>query len=191
MIKIDLLEKKPLVDRLKEYIDVFVVELLIFSIVLVGVFWSMYLINRNLSYQDEIITKEMDILSTFLRPLERRYAQIKKNKKDIDDVINKVNSVLESKKLVSLYYRFMIEIEKSIPDDCWVKSFRFDNTKNNIVIEVNALRSTSVNLFVRNLSATDLFSRIQLTEVASDTEKSYEISTFKLFVQINRDSIES
>ena len=71
-----------------------------------------------------------------------------------------------------------MELEKSAPDDCWVSNLDF-NAKGNVVqLKVNALRTSSVNMFVNNLTMNDLFSNVRLQRVSSETEKEFDVNAF-------------
>ena len=81
MININLLEKKSRIEIFFSYFNFFILEIFILILVLAGIIVTMFLINKNLNLQNTIISREIDALSGFLRPLQRRNAEIiKKNK---------------------------------------------------------------------------------------------------------------
>lgn len=178
MIKINLLEKKSKLEIFFSYFDFFLLEIFILVLVIASILGTMFLINKNLNFQNTIVTSEIDALNGFLRPLQRRNADIIKSYKDIDEMLKKINVVLKIKDRVSIYYKLLMELEKSAPDDCWVSNLDF-NAKGNVVqLKVNALRTSSVNMFVNNLTMNDLFSNVRLQRVSSETEKEFDVNAF-------------
>jgi Tfp pilus assembly protein PilN len=178
MIKINLLEKKSKLEIFFSYFDFFLLEIFILVLVIASILGTMFLINKNLNFQNTIVTSEIDALNGFLRPLQRRNADIIKSYKDIDEMLKKINVVLNIKDRVSIYYKLLMELEKSAPDDCWVSNLDF-NAKGNVVqLKVNALRTSSVNMFVNNLTMNDLFSNVRLQRVSSETEKEFDVNAF-------------
>ncbi len=178
MIKINLLEKKSKLEIFFSYFNFFILEVFILIIVIIGIISTMVLINKNLNFQNSIITAEIDSLNGFLRPLQKRNAEIIKSYRDIDDILNKINVVLKIKDRVSIYYKLLMELEKSTPDDCWISNLDFNAKENIVQLKVNALRTSSVNIFVNNLTMNDLFSNVRLQRVSSETQKEFDVNAF-------------
>jgi Tfp pilus assembly protein PilN len=188
MIKINLLEKKSRIEIFFSYFDFFILEIFILILVLAGVVISMFLINKNLNLQNTIISREIDALEGFLRPLQRRNAEMVKNNKDINDLLNKINSVIKIKNRTSIYYKLFMELEKLTPDDCWISNLRYNADNNIVQLRVNALRTSSVNMFVNNLTMNSLFSNVRLQRVSSEMEQEFNVNAFIIYFSIKDDS---
>ena len=188
MIKINLLEKKSKLEILFSYFNFFILEIFILIIVITGVISIMYFMNKNLNFQDVIISREIDALNGFLRPLQKRNAEIVKSYKEIDDILNKINIVVHIKDKVSIYYDLLIAIAKSAPEDCWVSSLDFNGKNNTGKLIGNALRVDSVKMFVNNLNINELFSSIEMRRSSSETEKDFDVNTFIIFFKIREGS---
>jgi Tfp pilus assembly protein PilN len=185
MIKINLLERKSRFETLFSHFNFFILEIFILLLVIVGVISIMYFMNKNLSVQDVIISREIDALNSFLNPLQKRNAEIIRSYKDIDGMLSNINKVLYIKNKISIYYKLLVELEKSMPDDCWISSHAFSEKGNIVQLKVNALRTASVNRFVSNLTMNDFFANVKLRKVSSETEKEFDVNAFNINFNIN------
>ena len=188
MIKINLLEKKSRVEMFFSYFNFFILEIFVLILVLAGIIITMFLINKNLNFQNTIISREIDALNGFLRPLQRRNAEIIKNDKDIDAILEKINTVIKVRNRVSIYYKLLMELEKSTPDDCWISNLTYKADGHMVILRVNALRTSSVNIFVNNLTMNTLFSNVRLQRVASEMEKEFNINAFIIHFTIREET---
>jgi Tfp pilus assembly protein PilN len=188
MININLLEKKSRIEIFFSYFNFFILEIFILILVLAGIIVTMFLINKNLNLQNTIISREIDALSGFLRPLQRRNAEIIKNNKDINELLDKINSVIKIKNRTSIYYKLFMELEKLTPDDCWISNLRYKGDNNLVQLRVNALRTSSVNMFVNNLTMNTLFSNVRLQRVSSEMEKEFNVNAFIIYFSIKEET---
>lgn len=188
MIKINLLEKKSKLEILFSYFDFFILEVFIFIIVITGTISIMYFMNKNLNVQEAIISREIDALNGFLRPLQKRNAEIVKSYKDIEDILKKIDVVLQIKNKISIYYKLLIAIAKSAPEDCWISSLEFNGKDNSGRLTGNALRTDSLKMFVNNLNINELFSSIEMRRSTSEKEKEFDVNEFIIYFKIREGS---
>jgi Tfp pilus assembly protein PilN len=184
MIKINLLEKKSKFEILFSYFNFFILEIFIFMLALIGTFSVIFFINKNLNVENAIISEELDVLDGFLRPLQKRNVEIIKSYKEIDNILSKIHRVLDIKNGVPTYYKMLSELEKLTPDDCWISNLTYNGKNHSIQLNVNALRTSSVNMFVNNLTMDDLFSNIRLQRVSAQSQNEFEVKAFIIFLNI-------
>ena len=143
MIRINLLEKKGRLEQLLTHIDFFIIEIFLLSLIVVVLFVVMFFITKNLNYQ--------------LRPLKKRKVEMDNAVKSTNNLITNINTILSLKEKQRLYYLLLVNLEKNIPDDCWINSLSYSGN-NSVEMTVNALRSESVTVFSNNLKMNDFFS---------------------------------
>ena len=81
-----------------------------------------------------------------------------------------------------------MELEKLTPDDCWISNLRYKGDNNLVQLRVNALRTSSVNMFVNNLTMNTLFSNVRLQRVSSEMEKEFNVNAFIIYFSIKEET---
>jgi Tfp pilus assembly protein PilN len=188
MIRINLLEKKGRLEQLLTHIDFFIIEIFLLSLIVVVLFVVMFFITKNLNYQASIVQNEINALNSQLRPLKKRKVEMDNAVKSTNNLITNINTILSLKEKQRLYYLLLVNLEKNIPDDCWINSLSYSGN-NSVEMTVNALRSESVTVFSNNLKMNDFFSKISLVRVRTTSEKNFNINEFRITFNINEASL--
>ena len=197
MILINLLEKKSKVELFLALFNFLYVELVLFGLAIIITVSVSLLISKNLHYELSIITAERNKLNQQLVPLQRTKAKMINFNKNKEDLLKKINTILNLKREESFYFKILTGIEESNPDDCWITSFRYGMSKNGrsrLNMEISTLRASSINQFITNMKVSGIFKNIILAKVEKEREQdkkkqfNVEINEFNINAEISRES---
>ncbi|KAA0258427.1 fimbrial assembly protein [Deferribacter autotrophicus] len=178
MIRINLLPKKKKFRLQGIYLELFVFFILIVSII-VGI----VNINTKLKEQQNLIKREISRLETELRKLRKVDKEVKVLKKRKAELQQKIDLVVRLKQGQKEYYKILTSLEKSLPQDVWIRKLSYG--KGQINLEVSSLRSTSVNEFIINMYKSEIFSNIDLKIVRKNQVEGIDINSFTITAKVN------
>ncbi|MGA1846843.1 PilN domain-containing protein [Deferribacter abyssi] len=178
MIRINLLPKKKKFRLQGIYLELVVFFLLILSIV-VGI----VSVNAKLKEQQSLIKSEISRLETELRKLRKVDREVKALKKRKAELQKKIDLVVKLKEGQKEYYKILTSLEKSLPQDVWIRKLNY--ARGQINLEVSSLRSTSVNEFIINMYRSDIFSQVDLKIVRKNQVEGIDINSFTITAKVN------
>jgi len=171
MVRINLLGRKKKI-RLKPIH----LELGIFSVVLIVLLVGIYMVDTNLKSRLKILNDEIAILDSRLSKLKKIKAEIDGFEKKRDLIQKKIDVVIDLKKSQKGYYKVLTNLEKSMPDDVWVRSFSFNG--GGLGLSCSALKFVSVNEFIVNMFESEMFYNIDINQAKKNDVDAVEVNDF-------------
>ncbi|BAI81182.1 conserved hypothetical protein [Deferribacter desulfuricans SSM1] len=178
MIRINLIPKKKKFRLQGVYL-----ELIVFLLVIGVIVFGIFNINSKLNEQKGLIKREITKLERELKKLRKIDREVKELKRKKQELQKKIDLVINLKQGQKDYYNILTKLEKSLPQDVWVRKFNYKGGK--ISLEVSSLRSSSVNEFILNMYKTDFFRDIDLKVVRKNQVEGIDINNFSITAKVN------
>ena len=171
MIKINLIGRKR-----KKKATPIQVELLVFTSVLAVVFGGIMLFDSTAKAKVAYLEEQVNIRQAEYRKYLNLKREVDGFRRQMDEIQRKIDIVRSLKEGQKGYYKILTDLEKSMPEDVWAESIRFESGR--IILSCSSLQVSSVNRFVMNLYETGMFTGIDLERADKKDDLSVEVNNF-------------
>jgi type IV pilus assembly protein PilN len=172
MIKINLLPKT--IRQKKEFnfdLYIFIAAILI----ALGIVGGFYVKNtrdiNNILITTESLKKEIASLA----PLDREFAAIEKDRKDVSNKLSVITKISEGR---SIAPKMLYDLSSIIRDTMWLKTLRKDGNK--LYIEGRSVDNESISDFVERLSKLPYLKDLELRSVEDTSEGGITVKKFTI-----------
>jgi type IV pilus assembly protein PilN len=172
MIKINLLPKT--IRQKKEFnLDLYIFVAV--ALVALGLVGGIYIKNTKDISSIMIITESLKKEVTNLAPLDKEFAAIEKDKKDVANKLSAIAKISEGRAIAP---KLLYDLSSIIRDTMWLKTLRKDGNK--LYIEGRSVDNESISDFVERLSKLPYVKDLELRSVEDASEGGITVKKFAI-----------